>query len=72
MDLPEYFVFNKLLEKLSKNINTPRLSDIWAYDPKSLCDVNYTFFTNKDGKYAWRPLQLINPVIYANQEEIIR
>jgi hypothetical protein len=27
-------------------------------------DVNYTFYTNKDGEFAWRPLQLINPVIY--------
>jgi hypothetical protein len=27
-------------------------------------EVYYKFFTNKDGKYAWRPLQIINPVIY--------
>lgn len=28
-------------------------------------DVNYTFFQNKDGRFSWRSLQLINPVIYA-------
>jgi hypothetical protein len=26
--------------------------------------VNYTLYHNKDGKYAWRPLQIINPAIY--------
>lgn len=31
---------------------------------KKLDDVNYKFLTNKDGEFAWRPLQLINPVIY--------
>ncbi len=28
-------------------------------------DVNYKFFQNKDGRYSWRPLQIINPAIYA-------
>ena len=35
-------------------------------DAKKLNDVNYKFLTNKDGKYSWRPIQLINPVIYVN------
>lgn len=33
---------------------------------KRLDNINYKFLTNKDGKYAWRPLQLINPAIYVN------
>jgi RNA-directed DNA polymerase len=31
---------------------------------KNYPNVNYTLFTNKDGKYSWRPLQLINPILY--------
>ncbi|MBQ3409288.1 MAG: RNA-directed DNA polymerase [Clostridia bacterium] len=27
-------------------------------------DVNYKFYHNKDGKYAWRKFQLINPILY--------
>ncbi|MDR2127333.1 MAG: RNA-directed DNA polymerase [Prevotellaceae bacterium] len=64
IDLPEYFTFQLLLDKLSKSITARKLSDIWNKDPKFLIDINYEFFTNKDGKFAWRPLQLINPVIY--------
>jgi hypothetical protein len=64
IDLPEYFIFQLLLDKLSRNITATKLSNIWTKNPKSVIDVNYTFYTNKDGKFAWRPLQLINPVIY--------
>jgi hypothetical protein len=28
--------------------------------------VNYTIFNNKDGKYAWRPFQLIHPALYVS------
>jgi hypothetical protein len=31
---------------------------------KKLNGINYKFLTNKDGKYAWRPLQIVNPIIY--------
>ncbi|MDR0572701.1 MAG: cobalt transporter, partial [Tannerella sp.] len=54
IDLPKYFVFNNLLDELSKSITATKLSDIWIQDPKSLMDVNYTFYTNKDGEFAWR------------------
>jgi hypothetical protein len=63
IDLPEYFIFQPLLNKLSKSITAKRLSDI-GKNPKGFADINYTFLTNKDGKFAWRPLQLINPAIY--------
>jgi hypothetical protein len=61
IELPQYFVFQKLLNELSKNkgINNIPFKQAGKFD-----DVNYTFFTNKDGKFAWRPLQLINPAIY--------
>jgi hypothetical protein len=61
IDLPKYFSFQSLLNKLSKcnDIASLNIADANKYD-----DVNYTFLTNKDGKYAWRPLQLINPAIY--------
>ena len=28
--------------------------------------MNYTIYSNKDGRYAWRPFQLIHPAIYVD------
>jgi len=62
VQLPEYFNFQPLLDALAKNGS---LKDGIQLDKaKKLDDVNYQFLTNKDGKFAWRLLQLINPVIY--------
>jgi hypothetical protein len=35
-------------------------------DPKSLETVNYRLIGNKNGKFDWRPFELIHPVIYAS------
>lgn len=63
VELPKYFNFQPLLDALSQNGN---IGSIPLVDAKKLNDVNYKFLTNKDGKYSWRPIQLINPVIYVN------
>ncbi len=63
VELPKYFNFQPLLDALSQNGN---VGNIPLVDAKKLNDVNYKFLTNKDGKYSWRPIQLINPVIYVN------
>jgi hypothetical protein len=63
IDLPPYFSFQSLLNVLSQN---NIIDNIDLKKAKLLDDVNYKFLTNKDGKYAWRPFQLINPVIYVN------
>jgi len=63
IDLPKYFDFQPLLNALSQNGN---IGNIALGDAKKLDDINYKFLTNKDGKFEWRPLQLINPAIYVN------
>lgn len=74
-DLPDYFVFGELLKKISKKIKEKNLNDFFKVitrddgktkkiQPCDIDDVNYTLLNNKDGKYAWRPFQLIHPVIY--------
>lgn len=65
-ELPPYFEFKNLLESLSKQINGKKLSDFYDQDikPQELEDVNYKLISNKDGRYAWRPLQLIHPALY--------
>jgi hypothetical protein len=74
-DLPDYMVFEKLLDKISKKVKEKNLNDFFVVitnddgktkkiQPCDIDDVNYTLLNNKDGKYAWRPFQLIHPVIY--------
>lgn len=63
IDLPMYFNFQPLLNALSKNAN---IGNIALGDAKKNDDINYKFLTNKDGRFAWRPLQIINPAIYVN------
>lgn len=64
IDLPKYFDFQSLLNNLEQKIGKRKLYDIKEDNPKDCEKVNYRFLTNKDGNFAWRPLQIINPVIY--------
>lgn len=64
-ELPEYFTFQKLLDTLSKELYGKSLMESTTnVKPKDVEGVNYTLHNNKDGKYAWRPFQLIHPVVY--------
>lgn len=66
IDLPEYFSFSKLLDRINKNIN--KAQDISTYYNKNNlknCEkVNHILYANKDGKLSWRPLQIIHPFLY--------
>jgi hypothetical protein len=66
IELPYYFNFQNLLEKVSNIISGHRLSDFKQENPRDFENVNYQLVSNKDGKYAWRPFQLINPAIYVS------
>ena len=63
-DLPCYFDFAPLLSQVAKTLGTKNLSDFKQSNPRDYEDVNYKVLNNKDGKYAWRPLQLIHPALY--------
>lgn len=77
-DLPHYFSFGSLLAKVSKYLGDSPLSDYFAeipsddgkppkkHKPESCENVNYTFLVNKDGRFAWRPFELIHPSIYVS------
>ena len=63
LDLPPYFNFNTLLNSIHK-LSEEELPDIARRKARDYENVNYTILSNKDGNYAWRPTQLISPVIY--------
>ncbi len=72
-DLPSYFKFDCLLREISNELKDHKLSDYYNPNlkPHDCEDVNYTLITNKDGRYAWRPLQLIHPAFYVYLVSII-
>lgn len=67
INLPCYFDFQPLLDKLAKCKSIPEKPNAKFLKKLSLLEkneANYILYTNKDSKLAWRPLQLINPVAY--------
>jgi len=62
-DLPKYITFDSLLHEIDSKLNEYNLNEI-SNRPDNHENVNYTIYGNKDGKYAWRPMQLINPLLY--------
>ena len=66
--LPNYYDFSQLflwlggVDVLSKDV-----IDI----AKKQYNLNYSIFSNKDGQYAWRKLELIHPIIYYSLVNLI-
>ena len=67
-DLPKYFQFNELLSSIGKVLDGKALTDFLSQNlhPKDLENVNHLILNNKDGRHAWRPLQLIHPALYVS------
>jgi RNA-directed DNA polymerase len=63
-DLPQYFDFSPLLKGIETKLAGSPLKGIWKSNPAAHECVNYIIYHSKDGKYAWRPQELIHPVIY--------
>src|SRR5262245_58800081 len=64
IDLPPYFQFDKLLANVSNVRSRKKLTELRKQKPRDYDNVNHSLYNNKDGKYAWRPLQIIHPAIY--------
>lgn len=72
-ELPTYFKFDTVLAKVSKILAGKNLRTLYdsVLRPRDFDDVNHTVLSNKDGKLAWRPFQLINPAIYVELVHLI-
>jgi RNA-directed DNA polymerase len=66
IDLPPYFHFTALLSKVDDALIGHNLSDLWSDSPRNCEGVNHLILNNKDGRHAWRPLQLIHPALYVS------
>jgi RNA-directed DNA polymerase len=63
VDLPRYFDFGRVLRPVAKFLETTALSSA-SSKPHDHEGVNYTIYSNKVGRYAWRPFQVIHPALY--------
>ena len=65
-ELPEYFDFSGVLKYAADSIGNKSLDECVNDDclPESVHGVNLDVITNKDGRYAVRPLTLANPFLY--------
>ena len=75
IDLPRYFSFTNLLQKISEELSDKSLLDFDCKTHNNLKKrpaivdenmVNHLIYANKDGKLSWRPLQIIHPLVYVD------
>lgn len=63
IDLPVYFSFARVLTAVTKELSSKALSSV-STKPRDHEGVNYSLLSNKDGRHAWRPFQIIHPALY--------
>jgi hypothetical protein len=71
ISLPKYFDFKPILDFVKSTVRGKCLCSCLSTDtsgkkvkPSEYDDVNYKLLANKDGRYAFRPFQIINPYYY--------
>ena len=69
-DLPKYFNFKPIIKQSDALISGKNFKNAIiksnAEAPNRKENVDYVLIHNKDGKYAWRPFELIHPILYVN------
>lgn len=65
IDLPVYFTFARVLSGISMELSGKALATM-SSKPRDHEGVNYSMLSNKDGRHAWRPFQLIHPALYVS------
>ena len=70
-DFPDYISFEPILSGVSDILADGHFSAHRRSGPEFLPDVNYSFVANKDGRFAWRPYELMHPVVYVSLVNLI-
>jgi hypothetical protein len=70
-DLPNYISFEPILNNVSEVLNGGSYSSLNSQKPNDFQGVNYSFISNKDGRFSWRPYELIHPAIYVSLVNLI-
>lgn len=70
-DVPSYISFEPILIGVDKVLNGNNFNGFKSSNPSNFPGVNYSFLANKDGRFAWRPFELIHPAIYVSLVNLI-
>ena len=70
-DMPSYISFEPILTDVADVLAGRTYPEFKSANPNDTPGVNYNFLANKDGKFAWRPLELIHPAIYVSLVNVI-
>jgi len=70
-DFPDYISFQAILAEVAAVLNGASFSGFKKSNPEHLSGVNYSFVANKDGRFAWRPYELMHPAIYVSLVNLI-
>lgn len=63
LDFPSYINFDSILRGVSAFLKDAPESDIGCAQQYT---TGYTMYVSKDGKYTWRPQELIHPLLYVD------
>ncbi len=66
IEVPAYFRFNKLLDSVDTILRGNKLRGYQHHSPRRYEDINHKLLYNKDGRYGWRPMEIIHPALYVS------
>jgi hypothetical protein len=73
-DFPPYISFDTILKDTAAAMGVQAYTAFQKAKPERAVDmagVNYELLSTKDGRFAWRPFELIHPAIYMTLVQII-
>lgn len=72
-DFPPYISFQPILDEVQKVLGDRSYTDFQKSRTKAkdLPGVNYQLIANKDGRFGWRPFELIHPAIYVSLVNLV-
>lgn len=70
-DMPSYISFEPILKEVDTTLNGRNYPEFKDKNPDNFQGVNYSFIANKDGRFAWRPYELMHPAIYVSLVNVI-
>ena len=72
-DMPSYISFEPILRDVDTVLNGRNYTYFQEANnkPNGFQDVNYSFIANKDGRFAWRPYELMHPAIYVSLVSVV-
>lgn len=65
-DMPSYISFEPILNDVDTVLSGGNYLSFKKTHPYDSQGVNYSFISNKDGRFAWRPFELMHPAIYVS------